>query len=349
MQATRLHIRLHDGGTWEEVTLNNNIAVKSKSIGQPTPKVSAVSPDGMNGIIDFTDAFGLFYNNRPIAVTLSATSVNDANATASDSFDLFKKKYHGKSVDLSFEDTTPTLYYTGRLSVTADNFAKTFREIKFTVDADPFRYPINKHIATYPIYPAANLLNGSESVTYDASQDFSVETIYSNYTGDSISFKANAVPTNGFMPGVSIKLPVTSGASCAFYAVSRNGYWTIEDANNNYAIVPTNDNGEFVAPSNNIWAHLEANSLRPATFELWFGVNKTSYTVVAGDKQETPIFDALSYDIDVFVNGKKIRLNAGETFNPYIELKSGENLIRALSAGVSQSTFKRFAIEKAVL
>lgn len=356
MKLGSLFIRLHGSSSWEEVTKNNAIGIAAKSISEPSPKVDAVNVDNINGIIDFSEVFGLYYNNRTIAVTMSATNIADATVQASSALGEFKQKYHGRVVDLSFDDVKPSFYYIGRLSVTADDYKEKFRNIAFSIDADPFRYYASgEYVFTVPMYPnVSSGITGQEQILYSsegADGANSTASGYSDSGGKKVVVGHTGTPVDAsFAPCIYIKLPnISSGSYYVFYADSKDGYFHIEDGDNNNAIVSTDTNGGFRAPSKNLYAALQAKTIRGATFDnIWFRANAESNTVRNGDKFVTPTFDKLEQHVDVLLNGKKIRLHKGESWNPNFVLPAGDSLMLTMSA-VSSISYWHFEAERAVL
>lgn len=356
MKLGSLFIRLHGSSSWEEVTKNNAIGIAAKSISEPSPKVNAVNVDNINGIIDFSEVFGLHYNNRPIAVTLSATNIDDATVQASSALGNFKKKYHGRVVDLYFDNARPIFYYTGRLTVTADDYKDKYRNIAFSVDADPFRYDASgEYVFTAPMYPnVSSGITGQEQILYSGEGEGGANSTASGYSesgGKKVIVGHTGTPIDAdFTPCIYIKLPnIISGSYYVFYTDSKDGYFHIEDDDNHHAIVPVDANGGFTAPSKNLYAVLKAKTIRGATFSnIWFRINASSETISNGDKSVTPTFAKLEQSVDVLLNGKKIRLRKGESWNPNFVLPAGDSLMLTMSA-VSSNQLWDFKAVKAVL
>lgn len=315
-------MRLHGASDFYEVT-TDGVGVVSKSIGSPIPKVNAVSADGMNGIIDFTDAMGVYYNNRTISVTIQATNMEDITGLTSPFLDNFVRNYHGKVVDLSFEDTV-TRYYTGRLSVTADDHKDRYRTITFAVDADPFRYPLNDTTVSIPVNTGTNFAAGGQ---IDSPVIGGHQTINTN---ESYGFRVRFLGYfENYTPYGNVKITgLTVGEKYVLQYKSDGGFITVSAyASRETPQFQVDSNGVFTATASTLYLVMQSRANREARFYNVSVSQPTKVSIYGGDMVVSPTFDALSADVALNVNGTFVQLHKGETWNPYFVIKPGENVV----------------------
>lgn len=329
-------MRLNGGTAFEKITVNG-IGVGSKTIGLPTVKSNAVSPDGMNGIIDFTEASGLFFTNRSISVVLKATNMNDDNSAASASFDEFIRKYHGKIVDLTFDDT-PTYHFTGRLNITADDVRDTYRTISFIVDAEPYKHPVSGLTSvSIPISTTSNLVTGSES--FVNAKNCSVVRFA---TGSIIGYKTDLYSTASFGFVVS---GLTSNGKHSIAWKNGSGYKIELFTSASGTKINIVDNA-FTATGTSVYVKVTVNAARITIFDLTIIPFPTSKVITNGDMLVNPTFSATKA-MTIVIDGKPINVKSGDTWNPYFYLLPNATSTVYITAASSGSLTVKY--EKAVL
>lgn len=338
MKLTSLYMRLHGASNFTEVT-TDGVGVVSKIIGSPMPKINAVSADGMNGIIDFTDAMGVYYNNRTISVTIQATNMEDITGLTSPSLDNFVRNYHGKVVDLSFEDNV-THYYTGRLSVTADDHKDRYRTITFAVDADPFRYAISPTIVNIPIAANNNKVTAASLTTTNASANW--VTGYSRRTLNVHSSNVSIVTSNEW----KVSFPVSGLTANSEYVINYSATSGVEvklyTSSSLTTEIAIND-GVFTATGASVYVCF-VGTIRSATISnITVMQNPTRVTLHNGDKITCPSYETLAQDVTIVKNGEQIVLPKDSSWTPYFGLLAGETEIYAVAdaAGVLTVTYTK--------
>ena len=353
--------RLSGAAAW--ITLPADVVVKRRTVKGPRVKTNYANIPNVNGVLDYSEAIGLYYDTKTVEVSL----LGAANSTYD--FDGLRRAILGRKLDFQFSDDAKAFneayYHTGRVVEIEDDFRQDFRTVKLIMDCDPLRKPVGgAYIGAVNVYDlsAVNLLTGNETILYASEgaggwntiQDPNAESyadsggseITITVTKDSETVNADAV---AMPPQVFIQAPVslTTIKTYTFQCDSPNGTAHLELQYKNAAdarIVKEREfdkNGQVAINSLSItsggeqymlsaaYIVLTAKTTAPTSFKnMWFANGVEVRTLQNGDAPVTPMF---STEIEtgkawIFVNGVKTEWRAGEKQPlPTFVLREGSN------------------------
>lgn len=149
-----------------DMYLDFGLILKQKTISTPAPKIQSVDIPGANGTLDITEYLGaVTYYNRTLSFEFETVLRQDEFVQL---FSNLQNTLHGKKmkVVLSIDDE---FYYLGRVLVNEWQSDKSIGKIAIEVDADPFKYRINKTVRGIVIGESGtatvNLINLKKQVT----------------------------------------------------------------------------------------------------------------------------------------------------------------------------------------
>lgn len=321
-------MRLHGASTWDEIVpeTGKQVVVVSATIDNPATKTDTVDINTNDGVLDFSEAQGIHYGNRRIEVTLREIAGSTYN------FDEFRRKYLGQMVDCRFEVTSGYYYY-GRLTDIVDDYQQEFRTITLTIDAYPFRRSAGgKTKANVTVNAAGNLMPVTSSATIETVA--SLGTMQYSYVDDKYLGKdmviylpgSTALPRDGTLYLTVTGLTANKKYKLLFAAPTNAGNITIRDASKTGTILKgaLKDSAEFTTMSSTIvlcfnvtFGNTQFNNISLLLSDF------TSTHLVNGDKIQVPIYESLTQDVVVSVDGKQTSLSAGSTSNPYFTIPRG--------------------------
>lgn len=345
-------IRLDGSNTWETFSAEYGtpVIVVSAKIDNPVVKTDTVDINANDGVLDFSEAQGLHYDNRNIEVTLRKIAGSTYN------FDLFRRTYLGRMVNCRFEEVTQTTgryYYRGRLVDITDDYKADFRTITLTIDAQPFRRSVDGETkANVTINASGNLMPATSSATITT--ETTNGTMQYSYVDDAYLGKDVVIylPGSVFNPTTGALYLTVSGLTAnkkykLLFATPTNvGNITIRDASKTGTILKgaLKDSAEFTTMSSTIvlcfnvtFGNTQFNNIS------LFLSDFTSAHLNNGDKVETPTYEAMTQDVIVNVGGKQTTLYAGSTSNPYFTIPSGGCDITATgeTAGILKLSYEQ--------
>lgn len=122
------------------------LILKNKEIGTPTPKTYGVDIPGADGKLDLTEYLGeIKYENRPLTFEFEIIKKQEDFVEL---YSQIQNKLHGKRMKIIL-DIDPGYYYYGRVYVNEWKSDKKIGKITIEVDADPYKYKLNK--TTYSV------------------------------------------------------------------------------------------------------------------------------------------------------------------------------------------------------
>ena len=110
------------------------------SVSTPDVQKYEIEIPGRSGVLDFSEALGLFYNNRNIAFT---EVCHIPHTLWANKYSQIANKWHGKRVKVIFDDQAEW-YYIGRCTCTPLFKDNDTHGVKFEINAEPFKYPADR-------------------------------------------------------------------------------------------------------------------------------------------------------------------------------------------------------------
>ncbi len=106
----------------------------------PIPKKVLISIPGADGAIDLSSIHGdITYENRTVSMTFA--TIKDRSKWPS-LYSEILNNFDGQEVKIIFDDD-PEFYYKGRAEISAYERFQRLGTIKFTVNADPYKYELS--------------------------------------------------------------------------------------------------------------------------------------------------------------------------------------------------------------
>ena len=377
--------RLSGSTAW--ITLPADVIVKQRTVKGPRVKTNYANIPNVNGVLDYSEVMGLYYDTKTVEVSLLGTS----NSTYD--FDGLRRAILGRKLDFQFSDDTKAFYeeyyHTGRVVEIEDDFRQDFRTVKLIMDCDPLRKPVRgAYVSSVNVYSLSdvNLLTGNETLLYTGEGAGGWNTIqdpnarsYANSGGSEITItvkkNSGAADTATILPEVSIQIPVSLVASkpYTFQCDSPNGtaHLRLEYKNAAGALIikdlEFDKNGQVVIDSLSItsggkvytlsvaYIVLTAKTAASTPFKnIWFAKSVVVSTLQNGDTPVTPVFpqEIKTGKAWIFVNGVKTEWRAGEKQPlPTFVLKEGANDIYIITSegATFGSTYAHVSYERLVL
>ena len=369
-------IRLHGETNWERIATRVNaqnipLILGEYEIESPEAKTDYVDVNGIDGVLDFTEAAGLHFDMRDITVELISKK------RVCFDFNSFKRKYLGQIVDVAFWESD-SHYYTGRLSISADNHARIRRALQIKINADPFKYPISgkseltiQH-AAIPLPYKITDDSFSESVVIPRKVgDQETEYVWAELPiGDMEGYYAltlsNTAGPESFTPAIAIPVDVTpgniylfDGSDVNFRSVPKfrvyqnNG--TTEIDREAELVVTHAVNGYiniFMTPEECTSVYIEIENESDVQMVLQL-LEIATMSFDAGEKNQCPDYNSSEFQRSVCW-GSKNRANYAvlpkrSTWTPAFTLNSGVNKIAILPDVDNADTESVIEFEKAVL
>lgn len=107
------------------------------TIGSPSPKISTVEVEGMDGSLDLSEYFGeVLYENRELTFEFS---VPPSAVPFAETFSEFYNAVHGKRCKIEVSEDCD-FYYMGRVSVSDYETSSAVGAISVTCDCEPYKY-----------------------------------------------------------------------------------------------------------------------------------------------------------------------------------------------------------------
>ena len=132
------------------------LVLSEKEIQAPKPKTIELEIEGSDGVLDYTEFFGgVKYENRTLSFTFSKPNIVPDRFLAL--FTTVQNAVHGKKMKIILDDD-PAYFYYGRVSVDEWKANKRVGEIVIEVDAEPYKYRIDRTTQTAGL-TGRNLLN----------------------------------------------------------------------------------------------------------------------------------------------------------------------------------------------
>lgn len=128
---------------WKMAINNSDI------LSAPEPNTVYLEVPGRNGRLDLSETLtgDVTYQNRTIKLQLGGSvSIQSWYERCLHVFNSF----HGRSVQVIFDDD-PDHYFKGRASVTEPQRVRNGGQFVFTVDAEPFRYELQKYTSHWTV------------------------------------------------------------------------------------------------------------------------------------------------------------------------------------------------------
>ncbi len=379
--------RLSGAAAW--VTLPADVVVKRRTVKGPRVKTNYANIPNVNGVLDYSEVMGLYYDTKTVEVSLCGT----ANSTYD--FDGLRRAILGRKLDFQFSDDAKAFneayYHTGRVVEIEDDFSQNFRTVKLIMDCEPLRKPVSgAYTGTVNVYSlaAVSLLTGNETVLYagegaggwNTIQDPNAES-YADSSGSEITITYSGAVYTGIaamLPEVFIQTPVSLAANktYTFQCDSPNGTAHLElqykstagaliikkrefDKNGQVAIAASDltvTSGGKVYTLSVAYIVLTAKTMASTSFKnMWFAESVEAGTLQNGDVPVTPMF---SKEIEsgkawIFVNGVKTEWRAGEKQPlPTFVLKEGSNsiyIVTSEGATFGSSAYTSVSYERLVL
>lgn len=309
---------------WQSVgiaSIDKNVVV-TRSIAPAQPKTDTSSVMGMHGVLDYTEIDGVYYDNRQITVKVREVYRSLA-------ISRFKQAYSGQNVQICFSDD-PEYYYEGRLTMTADNHAESFRTFAFSLDANPFKY-LMSGVTSTPLTVRAYGLNyftvDRETVTHSANCE-------PRWADDNSNFWMEIDTLDEY---TWVDVPITlSAGTYGFRCNYHRGYPVV--FNSDLSV----DLGlEFtLEQSDTIHIRFFATSeLNPifSNFTL-YGVTY-QYIVNRGASVFPELSAPARQDIEFRVNNEQpVFIRYGQTWSPYLKLPYGINRVAAYAPTAESDT-----------
>jgi len=156
------------------------LILTEKEITSPSPKIKQIEIEGGDGVLDYTEYFGVKYNNRSLSFRFVKQST-DPEAFL-ELFSTVQDALHGQKMKIILDDD-PAHYYFGRVTVNEWKSNKNIGEIVIEVDADPYKYNILETVVSRTVTGSTviNLKNSRMHVvpiiTTDATFNFAFRGI----------------------------------------------------------------------------------------------------------------------------------------------------------------------------
>lgn len=131
------------------------LILTSHTIGAADAKTETVNIEGMDGVLDLTEYFGdINFKNRKL--TFEFSSMIDSKYFP-ELYSAIQNYFNGRRMRILI-DNDPYYYYMGRVSVDDWKSNKAIGKITINVDAEPYKYKINKTIITYDVVSEKTLV-----------------------------------------------------------------------------------------------------------------------------------------------------------------------------------------------
>lgn len=134
-----VNIMLANGNAWTNVETQYGMECTGYGATLPEYRNNTVEVPGKNGVLDLTDAFGVFYDNRTVYFSMKKICSAENFVTL---FSTIANAWHGKKVKVKF-DKDSNYFYRGRCKVEAKHVDNEIHGINFIIDAEPFKYPVS--------------------------------------------------------------------------------------------------------------------------------------------------------------------------------------------------------------
>lgn len=117
------------------------LILKTKTIGLPDPKTEEVDVNGMDGVLDLTEAVTgtVRYRNRTLSFTFT---IIDEGRAFQQIQSMISNHLHGKKMQVIISDDR-SFYYIGRCKVNPFASSKKTAEITIDVDAEPYKLEVS--------------------------------------------------------------------------------------------------------------------------------------------------------------------------------------------------------------
>ncbi len=183
------------------------LILTEKEIKSPKPKTIEIEIEGSDGVLDYTEFFGgVKYENRSLSFTFRKANI------APDAFlalySEVQNALHGKKMQIILDDDT-AFYYYGRVTINEWKSNKRIGEIVIEVDAEPYKYKIDRTTQTAGL-TGKNLLN------FDNYEEKNIGAGAWTRLDTGFAFVRGSRVGNNW---VSFKVPVIKGKDYTFSAV----------------------------------------------------------------------------------------------------------------------------------
>lgn len=132
-----------------------SLILTSHTIGSADAKTETVNIDGADGVLDLTEYFGdINFKNRTLSFEFS--SIIESKYFV-ELYSAVQNYFNGRRMRILI-DNDPYYYYMGRVSVDDWKSNKAVGKISIKVDAEPYKYKINKTIITYDVVGEKTLI-----------------------------------------------------------------------------------------------------------------------------------------------------------------------------------------------
>ena len=358
-------IRRHGESSWT-YPAQSGLFIASAVIPEPEPKTSLEDIPGLNGLLDFSEANGLCFQNRTITLDCKLREPHSFNERS------FRQAFLGRVIDLVILSgsavTSADLYYTGRLSITETTLSRRDPQLKLSINAAPFRHYAGSAGRTADI-PANSLWSTEQILGTELTE---AQMNAEDYPGWSHSL---GVGTDGiFRVGIDQDEGEAGGGCILRLPMSEGRYVLWRDADNGKATlggmgdtlyantykrtgtsrVRTRSFTAFVCPGTD--HPLEHRSLRlrlapgaqdtDALFRLALWRLTPTTVMNNGDFTIFPDF-AVDQSVLVYLNGEFFYMVAYDNWSPYLTLRPGSNELAAFGLDRQRGTLS-LSFEEAV-
>lgn len=296
------------------------LILSEKEIKSPKPKTTEIEIEGSDGVLDYTEFFGgVKYENRSLSFTFRKANIAPADFLAL--YSEVQNALHGKKMQVILDDD-PEFYYYGRVSINEWKSNKRIGEIVIEVDAEPYKYKINRTSQTAGL-TGRNLLN------------------FNNYTEKNVGAWTRLDTGFAFVRGgrvgnnyLSFKIPVIKGKTYTFSAVktaigdeppiyvhSDKVFGTLVGSNPKKITFTAERTGFYIFT---LVANSATEAVEYADVMLQEGSVATAYEE----------FDDTPKSLSVFLNNLRMPSVPTIYAQDYVEIFNGENTI-VLEAGES--------------